>query len=64
MKMVKRFCLGAILLPGVGDAFAIDAIYTPWYDHVAVKSIDTVAYFTESAAVEGKKNHSLTGQDC
>ena len=59
MKMIKSFCLGAILLLSVSNAFAIDAIYTPWYDNVAVKGFDTVAYFTEAAAVEGKKAHTL-----
>ena len=59
MKMVNRFCLGVVLLLGAGNAFAIDAIYTPWYDDIAVKGFDTVAYFTENAAVEGNKAHAL-----
>ena len=59
MKMINRFCLGVVLLLGAGNAVAIDAIYTSWYDDIAVKGFDTVAYFTENAAVEGKKAHSL-----
>jgi YHS domain-containing protein len=59
MKMIKRFCLAVVLLLSVGNAFAIDAIYTSWYDDIAVKGFDTVAYFTENAAVEGKKTHTL-----
>ena len=59
MKMINRFCLGVVLLLGAGNAVAIDAIYTSWYDDIAVKGFDTVAYFTENTAVEGKKAHSL-----
>ena len=43
MKMIKRFCLGVVLLLAAGNALAIDAIYTSWYD----------------AAVEGNKAHAL-----
>ena len=59
MKMIKRFCLGVVLLLAAGNALAIDAIYTSWYDDIAVKGFDTVAYFTENAAVEGNKAHAL-----
>jgi len=47
--MISSCCLGAILLLSAGNAAAIDSIYTPWFDDVAVKGFATVAYFTENA---------------
>ena len=58
MKIIKPFIAGIIFLMGMGNAFAIDEIYTPLFSSVAVKGYDTVAYFTENKPVEGKKAHS------
>ena len=44
------------------SVFAADKISTSWYNDLAVKGYDTVAYFTENAAVEGNKAHSYQWQ--
>lgn len=40
-------------------AFAADRISTAWHNNVAVKGYDTVAYFTQSKAVKGKKTFQV-----
>lgn len=45
------------------SVFAADAIYTPWNNNLAIRGYDTVAYFTQNAAIKGKKAHSTTWQD-
>ncbi len=39
----------------VGNVSAKDTIYTPWFNNLAIKGYDPVAYFQESKAIEGKK---------
>ena len=43
-------------------SFASDPIYTAWHNNLAIKGYDTVAYFTEQAAVKGSDEFSHTWQ--
>ena len=40
------------------QAFALDPVYTSLFSNKAIKGYDTVAYFTENRAVEGKSEFS------
>jgi len=40
------------------QAFALDPVYTSLFSNKAIKGYDTVAYFTENRAVEGKAEFS------
>lgn len=42
--------------------WAIDAIYTPWYNNLAIKGYDPVAYFVENRPVEGLAEHEYEWQ--
>jgi YHS domain-containing protein len=35
------------------NAFALDPIFTPWTNNLAIRGYDTVAYFTENNAIKG-----------
>ena len=41
------------------SVFAADPISTAWHNNIAVKGYDTVAYFTQSKAVKGKKTFQV-----
>lgn len=38
------------------NAFAVDAIFTPWTSNLAIRGYDPVAYFLEDKAVEGRSS--------
>jgi len=40
------------------NAFAVDPVYTSRFSNNAIKGYDTVAYFTQGEAIEGKKEFS------
>ena len=48
-----------LISPG---SWAVDAIYTPWYNNLAIKGYDPVAYFVENRAVEGLADHEYEWQ--
>lgn len=37
-----------------GSAYAVDPVYTPVFSDKAIRGYDTVAYFTQNKAVEGR----------
>jgi YHS domain-containing protein len=45
------------------NAIALDAIFTPWNNNLAIRGYDPVAYFTEDAAVEGSKQFEYEWQN-
>lgn len=61
-KFLHRIVLLTLVLFS-STSFAIDKIYTPWNNNLAIKGYDTVAYFTEQAAVKGSKEFSYQWQD-
>ncbi len=44
------------------NVMALDPVYTGFFSNDAIKGYDTVAYFTENKAVEGKSEYSLEYQ--
>ncbi len=52
---LRLLLLGLALLAAIPAARAADPIYTTWYNNLAIKGYDAVAYFTEDAAVKGDK---------
>lgn len=48
-----------ILSPG---SWATDVIYTPWYNNLAIKGYDPVAYFVDNMPVEGLAEHEYEWQ--
>lgn len=53
-KFLTSLSLGLLLAP---FALALDPVFTPWYNNLAIRGYDTVAYFTDSQAVEGSKDY-------
>ncbi|GDY26988.1 hypothetical protein AHAT_28780 [Agarivorans sp. Toyoura001] len=45
-----------------GYSFAAAPIYTPWFNNLAIKGYDSVAYFTENKPVEGKESFEYEWQ--
>ncbi|TQV72597.1 YHS domain-containing protein [Exilibacterium tricleocarpae] len=57
---LRRSLLSFLLLFGLAaGAQAADPIYTSWFNNLAIKGYDAVAYFTENAPVKGKKQWQL-----
>ena len=48
----------AVLVTGVSQAAANDAVNTGYFGGVAIMGYDPVAYFTDSAAVKGNEEYS------
>jgi YHS domain-containing protein len=38
---------------------ALEPVYTPWHNNLAIKGFDSVAYFKQNAAIEGRDEFSL-----
>lgn len=55
--LVKTMMLSTLLSLLAGRALALDPIFTPWYNNLAIRGYDTVAYFTDNKAVEGKEEY-------
>ena len=53
--MLKKIILAATLVLTATTAFALDPIFTPWTNNLAIRGYDTVAYFTEGKPVKGIK---------
>ena len=51
----RRIILTVMCLGFAAGAQAADQIYTSWFNNLAIKGYDPVAYFTENTAVKGKK---------
>lgn len=43
-------------------SFAADPIYTPWFNNLAIKGYDSVAYFTENKPIEGSESFEYDWQ--
>ncbi len=52
----------SVIILGFNQAFALDAIFTPWSNNLAIRGYDPVAYFTDDKAVKGKKKFSWEWQ--
>ncbi len=57
---MKKLLFSLLLLSGT--SYAADAIYTPWYNNLAIKGYDSVAYFTDNAPIEGSKQYQYQWQ--
>lgn len=44
------------------NAFAVDPIYTPWHNNLAIKGYDTVAYFTKNQPFKGNSDFEYEWQ--
>ena len=53
--MPRLLFLVIISLVLATKALAIDPIFTPWFNNLAIRGYDPVAYFTQNEAVEGKE---------
>lgn len=53
MTVRQLFTSIFLTLAIAAQAIALDAVYTPWNNNLAIRGYDPVAYFTENAAVEG-----------
>jgi YHS domain-containing protein len=60
--MLKRLLLVSLLISIFPSAFALDPIFTPWSNNLAIRGYDPVAYFTENKAVEGNKDFAWEWQ--
>lgn len=58
--LAPLLALGLLLSP---QAFALDKINTTFWGNLAIEGYDPVAYFTQSKAVEGKKQHEFEWMD-
>jgi len=57
--MLKKIILAATLVLTATTAFALDPIFTPWTNNLAIRGYDTVAYFDQNQAVQGHKDFSM-----
>jgi YHS domain-containing protein len=55
MKLLK-WSLTVFVFLCSANALALDPIFTPWTNNLAIRGYDPVAYFTENKAVEGSDN--------
>ena len=55
--MLKRLLTTLAFLFFIGKAIAIEPIFTPFLNNLAIRGYDPVAYFTQNQAVEGKEAH-------
>ena len=62
MKVLNKLAIGLFLSFWIGNALALDAIYTPLYSNLAINGYDAVAYFSENAAIKGSKSHQFEWQ--
>ncbi|MGY5451545.1 YHS domain-containing (seleno)protein [Agarivorans sp. MS3-6] len=51
-----------VLLFVSGYSFAADPIYTPWFNNLAIKGYDSVAYFTDNKPIEGSEQFEYQWQ--
>lgn len=58
-KIIIALLLSGLLSP---LALAVDPIYTPWYNNLAIRGYDPVAYFTDGAAMEGRESFEYSWQ--
>ncbi|GAB1623959.1 YHS domain-containing (seleno)protein [Agarivorans albus] len=57
---MKKLILALLFVSGY--SFAADPIYTSWFNNLAIKGYDSVAYFTENKPVEGKESFEYEWQ--
>jgi len=62
MRPIKGAALFFLALLLTGMAFALDPIYTPWHNNLAIRGYDPVAYFEVNQAVEGREEFSYDWQ--
>lgn len=55
--MLKKIMFGISLLMANVTAWAIDPVFTTWYNNLAIRGYDPVAYFTENKPIEGKESY-------
>jgi YHS domain-containing protein len=55
--MLKKIMFGISLLMANLTAWAIDPVFTTWYNNLAIRGYDPVAYFTENKPIEGKESY-------
>lgn len=55
--MLRTILISLSLLFAASNAYAIEPVYSSWGK--AIKGYDPVAYFTESKAVKGDKQHTV-----
>lgn len=60
--MLKRLLLVSLFISIMPSAFALDPIFTPWNNNLAIRGYDPVAYFTVNKAVEGNKEFAWEWQ--
>jgi YHS domain-containing protein len=60
---MKHIFISAVLLIVVSNAFALDPIFTPWQNNLAIRGFDPVAYFLEDKAVKGSKDFKWEWQE-
>lgn len=60
--LARMAALFLLLTPLALPALAVDPIHTGRFNNVAIGGYDPVAYFTDSAAVEGEKRFTYTWQ--
>ncbi|WP_196157477.1 YHS domain-containing (seleno)protein [Reinekea sp. G2M2-21] len=59
LKPLSKFLL---IFGLIGSALAVDAIFTPWHNNLAIKGFDPVAYFTDNSAIEGNADFEYEWQ--
>ncbi|MDX1342312.1 MAG: YHS domain-containing (seleno)protein [Reinekea sp.] len=59
LKLLSKFLL---IFGLIGSALAVDPIFTPWHNNLAIKGFDPVAYFTDNRAVEGNADFEYEWQ--
>jgi len=57
--MLKRILLIIAIGVAMPKALALDPIFTPWHNNLAIRGYDPVAYFTENKAVEGDEQYEF-----
>lgn len=62
MKHIKAILLSLITVVAATNVFAIDPIFTPWNNNLAIRGYDTVAYFTDNQAIKGNRQYSVEWQ--
>ncbi|WP_320821955.1 YHS domain-containing (seleno)protein [Reinekea sp.] len=62
MRQINRAALVLLTVLVSTMVFALDPIYTPWHNNLAIRGYDPVAYFEVNQAVEGREEFAYDWQ--